>query len=34
MKIRILDRAEEDLINGYYFYEKQGAGLNFHFGSF
>jgi plasmid stabilization system protein ParE len=31
MKIEILDEAEEDLISGYYFYEKQGEGLGRYF---
>ena len=31
MKIRILDSASQDLINGFYFYEKQGAGLGNYF---
>jgi plasmid stabilization system protein ParE len=31
MKIRILDKAEQDLINGYRFYEKQNEGLGNYF---
>ena len=31
MKIRILDLARDDLINGYRFYEKQRAGLGSYF---
>lgn len=31
MKIRILNSAIQDLIDGYYFYEKQGAGLGIYF---
>ena len=31
MKIEVLDEATEDLIAGYYFYEKQGEGLGGYF---
>ncbi|HEX4140568.1 MAG TPA: type II toxin-antitoxin system RelE/ParE family toxin [Candidatus Methylacidiphilales bacterium] len=31
MKIEFLDEAEEDLIAGYHFYEKQGEGLGEYF---
>jgi plasmid stabilization system protein ParE len=31
MKIEILDVAKRDLIDGFHFYEKQGAGLGSHF---
>lgn len=31
MKLRILDAASRDLIDGYYFYEKQQAGLGDYF---
>ena len=31
MKIRILKSASRDLINGFYFYEKQGEGLGTYF---
>jgi plasmid stabilization system protein ParE len=31
MKIRILDRAEDDLIEGFRFYEKQEAGIGDYF---
>jgi len=31
MKIRILERAEQDLMAGYYFYESQGQGLGDYF---
>lgn len=31
MKIRILERAEQDLVAGYYFYESQGQGLGDYF---
>ena len=31
MKIEILDRAEEDLINGFHFYEAQQKGLGSYF---
>ncbi len=31
MKIRILDSASLDLIEGFHFYEKQGAGLGNYF---
>ena len=31
MKLRILDAASEDLIDGYRFYEKQQAGLGGYF---
>ena len=31
MKIRILERAEQDLMAGYYFYEAQGQGLGDYF---
>ena len=31
MTIEILDRAEQDLIEGFEFYEKQSAGLGSYF---
>ena len=31
MKIEILDRAEEDLVNGFFFYEAQQKGLGSYF---
>jgi len=31
MKIRILDSASQDLIDGYHFYEKQESGLGDYF---
>ena len=31
MKIKILKSASRDLINGFYFYEKQGEGLGTYF---
>ena len=31
MTIEILDKAEEDLIEGFQFYEAQGEGLGHHF---
>ena len=31
MKIRILDRAEEDLFQGFVFYEEQQAGIGDYF---
>jgi hypothetical protein len=31
VRIEILDRAEQDLIEGYYFYESQLAGLGSYF---
>lgn len=31
MKIRILDSASQDLINGFHFYEKQDVGLGNYF---
>ena len=31
MKVQILDKAEEDLVNGYWFYEAQQSGLGAHF---
>jgi hypothetical protein len=31
MRVQILDKAEEDLVNGYWFYEAQQAGLGAHF---
>ncbi len=31
MKIKILDSANQDLIDGYWFYEKQKAGLGAYF---
>jgi len=31
MKIRILDRAEEDLLHGYHFYEEQEIGIGSYF---
>ena len=31
MKIKILDSANQDLIDGYWFYEKQKAGLGVYF---
>lgn len=31
MKIKILPSANEDLINGFYFYERQSAGLGSYF---
>lgn len=31
MKIEILDQAEDDLIEGFYFYEAQRPGLGSHF---
>jgi hypothetical protein len=31
MKLRILDAASQDLIEGYRFYEKQQAGLGSYF---
>ena len=31
MKIKILDSAKNDLIEGYYFYEKQSEGLGTYF---
>ena len=31
MKIKILLSANEDLINGFYFYERQSAGLGSYF---
>lgn len=31
MKIRLLDSAEEDLLNGYYFYEHKAEGLGEYF---
>jgi len=31
MKIKILKSANRDLINGFYFYEKQGEGLGAYF---
>lgn len=31
MKILILDEAEEDLVNGYRFYERQSSGLGDYF---
>ena len=31
MKIRILESARKDLVDGYYFYEKQSAGIGTYF---
>jgi hypothetical protein len=31
MKIRILESASQDLIDGFHFYEKQGSGLGNYF---
>ena len=31
MKIRIVDQAEDDLVDGYNFYEDQGPGLGSYF---
>ena len=31
MKIQILDRAEDDLVEGFHFYEKQAAGIGAYF---
>ena len=31
MKIRILESARKDLVDGYYFYEKQSAGIGSYF---
>jgi hypothetical protein len=31
VKIRILESARKDLVNGYYFYEKQSAGIGAYF---
>ena len=31
MKVEILDKAKEDLVLGYHFYEKQSAGLGTYF---
>ncbi len=31
MKIEILDEAEQDLVEGFSFYEKQSAGLGAYF---
>lgn len=31
MKVQILDSAQEDLVEGYLFYEKQGSGLGGYF---
>lgn len=31
MKVRILTAANKDLIDGYWFYEKQGEGLGTYF---
>jgi hypothetical protein len=31
VKIKILKSAQQDLINGFYFYEKQGEGLGTYF---
>ncbi len=31
MKLRILDLAEADLLNGYQFYERQSAGIGSYF---
>ena len=31
MKVRILDEAEQDLLDGYRFYEAQGPGLGDYF---
>jgi hypothetical protein len=31
MKVKILDRAEQDLIDGYHFYESQTSGLGSYF---
>ena len=31
MRIKILNSANQDLIDGYYFYEKQGEGLGVYF---
>ena len=31
MKVQILDTAEEDLVEGYWFYERQQPGLGAHF---
>ncbi len=31
MKIRILDRAEDDLVQGFAFYERQAAGIGAYF---
>ena len=31
MKIHIIDQAEEDIVEGYYFYEKQEPGLGAYF---
>ena len=31
MRIEVLDKAENDLVEGYLFYEEQQAGLGAHF---
>lgn len=31
MKIHILDQAEDDLVDGYNFYENQGQGVGIYF---
>lgn len=31
MKIEILDKAEQDIVNGFWFYERQSAGLGDYF---
>ena len=31
MKIRVLESARKDLVDGYYFYEKQSAGIGTYF---
>jgi hypothetical protein len=31
MRVQILDRAEEDLVEGYWFYERQQPGLGAYF---
>jgi hypothetical protein len=31
MKVQILDTAEEDLVEGYWFYQRQQPGLGAHF---
>jgi len=31
MRIKILDEAEQDLIDGFYFYEAQGQGIGDYF---
>lgn len=31
MKIKVLESAENDLVNGYYFYDRQAEGLGNYF---